>query len=305
MISVVSPVYKAREIVPELVSRLKNVLVSLSVDFEIILVDDGCPQQSWISISDECKKDDRVVGLKLSRNFGQHNAITAGLAHAKGEWIVVMDCDLQDQPEEIFRLIDKSKEGYKVVFAIRNTRQDIFLKRLSSKLFYRFFSYMTETKQDARIANFGIYHRSVVEAILSMKDHIRYFPAMVQWVGFDRCGIEVKHASRFSGRTSYNWKGLFKLATLNVLAFSAKPMYITIKIGLLIVLVAVFISVYYFFKWLIGDIVVLGFSSLIISIWLLFGIMISFIGIVGLYVGGVFDKVKDRPLFIVDKFENR
>jgi len=305
MISVVSPVYKAREIVPELVFRIKKVLVSLGVDFEIILVDDGCPQQSWISISDECNKDDRVVGLKLSRNFGQHNAITAGLAHAKGEWIVVMDCDLQDQPEEIFRLIDKSKEGYKVVFAIRNTRQDIFLKRLSSKLFYRLFSYMTETKQDSRIANFGIYHRSVIDAILSMKDHIRYFPAMVQWVGFSRCGIEVKHASRFSGISSYKWSALLKLAILNVLAFSAKPMYLTIKFGLFIVSISFLISIYYFLKWLSGDILVLGYSSLIISIWFLFGVMISFLGVIGLYVGGVFDKVKDRPLYIVDKFENR
>lgn len=303
-ISIVSPVYKAREIIPDLVSRLKNVLPTIAKSFEIILVDDGCPQNSWSTISEECEKDDRIIGIKLSRNFGQHNAITAGLSHVSGDWVVVMDCDLQDQPEEIFKLYNKAQEGYKIVYAVRNERQDSFVKRLSSSIFYRFFSYMTDTKQDERIANFGIYHRSVIDAILSMRDNIRYFPAMVQWVGFSSIGINVNHAPRSVGNSSYNWKGLFKLAMVNIIAFSGKPMYLTIRFGLFIVLVSILIALYYLYRYLRGDILVLGYSSLIISIWLLSGTVISILGIIGLYIGGIFEKVKDRPNFIVDTAMN-
>ncbi len=299
-ISIVSPVYKASEIIPELVLRLTNVLVSIGKSYEIILVDDGCPHNSWSVITEECRKDDRVVGVKLSRNFGQHNAITAGLAHVSGDWVVVMDCDLQDQPEEIFNLYAKASEGFKVVFAIRNERQDSYLKRLSSSVFYRFFSYMTDTKQDARIANFGIYHRSVVDAILSMRDNIRYFPAMAQWVGFSTNCINVKHAPRLIGKSSYSLKGLFRLALVNIIAFSGKPMYLTIRFGLCIVLISFLIAIYYMILFFKGDIIVLGYSSLIISIWLLSGTIISILGIIGLYIGGIFEKVKDRPNYIVD-----
>ncbi|MFN9596579.1 MAG: glycosyltransferase family 2 protein, partial [Bacteroidota bacterium] len=244
-ISVVSPVYKAYDIIPELVSRLKHVLDIIGNSYEIILVEDGCPQNSWSAISEECKKDERVIGVKLSRNFGQHNAITAGLSHVTGDWVVVMDCDLQDQPEEIPKLFSKVSEGYKIVYAVRNERQDAFLKRLSSSMFYRFFSYMTDTKQDARIANFGIYHKTVIDAILSMRDNIRYFPAMAQWVGFSSIGINVNHAPRSAGKSSYNWKSLFKLAMVNIIAFSGKPMYLNIRFGLFIVFISFLIAIYY------------------------------------------------------------
>jgi dolichol-phosphate mannosyltransferase len=299
-ISVVSPVYKAYDIIPELVSRLKHVLDNIGNSYEIILVDDGCPQNSWSAISEECKKDERVIGVKLSRNFGQHNAITAGLSHATGDWVVVMDCDLQDQPEEIPNLFSKVSEGYKIVYAIRNERQDAFFKRLSSSLFYRFFSYMTDTKQDSRIANFGLYHKTVIDAILSMRDNIRYFPAMAQWVGFSSIGINVNHAPRLVGKSSYNWKSLFKLAMVNIVAFSGKPMYLTIRFGLFIVLISFLIAIYYLYLYLRGDIIVLGYSSLIISIWLLSGTIISILGVIGLYIGGIFEKVKDRPNYIID-----
>jgi dolichol-phosphate mannosyltransferase len=167
-------------------------------------------------------------------------------------------------------------------------------------MFYRFFSYMTDTKQDARIANFGIYHKTVIDAILSMRDNIRYFPAMAQWVGFSSIGINVNHAPRSDGKSSYNWKSLFKLAMVNIIAFSGKPMYLTIRFGLFIVLISFLIAIYYLYLYLKGDIIVLGYSSLIISIWLLSGTIISILGVIGLYIGGIFEKVKDRPNYIVD-----
>ena len=300
-ISVVSPVYMADKIVQELVKQVKENLLTITEDFEIILVNDASPDNSWVAIETECKKDKRVKGINLSRNFGQHYAITAGLSYAKGEWVVVMDCDLQDRPDEIPNLYKKAMEGWDIVFAQRKERKDGFLKKKLSKLFYYLFSYLTETKQDASVANFGIYNKKVIVAILSMKDQIRFFPTMVQWVGFRKYYLPVKHSERFEGKSSYNFKGLFKLALNSILAFSDKPLRLTVKLGFGITLISLLVMLVYFIMYLTGSIKVLGFTSLIISFWFLSGIIIFILGFVGLYIGKMFEKVKDRPNFIVQE----
>ena len=300
-ISVVSPVYKADKIVQELVKQVKENLLTITEDFEIILVNDASPDNSWVAIATECEKDKRVKGINLSRNFGQHYAITAGLSYAKGEWVVVMDCDLQDRPDEIPNLYKKAMEGWDIVFAQRKERKDGFLKKKLSKLFYYLFSYLTETKQDASVANFGIYNKKVIVAILSMKDQIRFFPTMVQWVGFRKYYLPVKHSERFEGKSSYNFKGLFKLALNSILAFSDKPLRLTVKLGFGITLISLLVMLVYFIMYLTGSIKVLGFTSLIISFWFLSGIIIFILGFVGLYIGKMFEKVKDRPNFIVQE----
>ncbi|OQC44041.1 MAG: putative glycosyltransferase CsbB [Bacteroidetes bacterium ADurb.Bin028] len=300
-ISVVSPVYRADKIVQELVKQVKENLLTITEDFEIILVNDASPDNSWVAIETECKKDKRVKGINLSRNFGQHYAITAGLSYAKGEWVVVMDCDLQDRPDEIPNLYKKAMEGWDIVFAQRKERKDGFLKKKLSKLFYYLFSYLTETKQDASVANFGIYNKKVIVAILSMKDQIRFFPTMVQWVGFRKYYLPVKHSERFEGKSSYNFKGLFKLALNSILAFSDKPLRLTVKLGFGITLISLLVMLVYFIMYLTGSIKVLGFTSLIISFWFLSGIIIFILGFVGLYIGKMFEKVKDRPNFIVQE----
>lgn len=160
--------------------RSKSCQEKENLSFELILVDDNSTDNSWNIIVEMGKKDKRVKGIKLSRNFGQHKAITAGLAKASGKWIVVMDCDLQDQPEEIPKLYAKAREGYDVVLGRRTNRQDGFFERIFSKLFYRVLGYLTDTKQDSTIGNFGIYKQKVIEAVLSMDDNLRYFPAMVK-----------------------------------------------------------------------------------------------------------------------------
>ncbi len=300
-ISVVSPVYRADKIVQELVKQVKENLLTITEDFEIILVNDASPDNSWVAIETECKKDKRVKGINLSRNFGQHYAITAGLSYAKGEWVVVMDCDLQDRPDEIPNLYKKAMEGWDIVFAQRKERKDGFFKKKLSKLFYYLFSYLTETKQDASVANFGIYNKKVIVAILSMKDQIRFFPTMVQWVGFRKYYLLVKHSERFEGKSSYNFKGLFKLALNSILAFSDKPLRLTVKLGFGITLISLLVMLVYFIMYLTGSIKVLGFTSLIISFWFLSGIIIFILGFVGLYIGKMFEKVKDRPNFIVQE----
>ncbi len=298
-ISVVSPVYKAENIVAELVKQVREAVNSITKDFEIILVNDASPDNSWDKIVAECATDSRVKGINLSRNFGQHYAITAGLHYAKGDWVVVMDCDLQDRPDEIPNLYRKAQEGYDSVFAQRKDRSDGVVKKTFSKVFYRIFSYLTETRQDSSVANFGIYHRKVINAILEMHDQIRFFPAMVQWVGFKKYYLPVQHSERYEGKSSYNFKGLFRLALNTIIAFSDKPMRLTVKLGFFITFISFVVMLVYLVMYFTGHIKVLGFTSLMISFWLLSGIIIFILGFVGLYIGKMFEKVKARPVYIV------
>jgi polyisoprenyl-phosphate glycosyltransferase len=298
-ISVVSPVYRAENIVSELVKQLKEQLSPITGDFEIILINDASPDNSWVEIEKETTKDKRVKGLNLSRNFGQHYAITAGLNFARGEWIVVMDCDLQDRPDEIPNLYHKALEGYDSVFAQRTERNDTLFKKLFSKLFYKLFSYLTDTKQDATVANFGIYRRCVIDAILSMHDQIRFFPTMVQWVGFRKFYLPVEHASRFEGKSTYNFKGLFRLAINTIMGFSDKPLRLTVKVGFFITLLSVLVAIVYLGLYLSGQIQVEGFTTLILSLWFLSGFIMFILGILGLYIGRMFEKVKERPVYLI------
>ncbi|WP_019038870.1 glycosyltransferase family 2 protein [Psychroflexus tropicus] len=298
-ISIISPVYNAENILSELVTRIETSVKSITTDYEIILVEDCGPDKSWEKILELSQGRSYLKGIKLSRNFGQHYAISCGLDHAKGDWIVVMDCDLQDQPEEIVNLYAKAKQGFDIVLASRAKRKDSFFKKLFSKTFYRTLGYLTGTEQDETVANFGIYNLKVIETLIRMKDSIRYFPAMVKWVGFKSIKLDVEHAKREEGKSNYNFKKLMNLALDIILAFSDKPLRLVVKAGLFISFISIIITVFYFFKWLKGDVVVLGFTSLIISIWLLSGVIISTLGIIGLYVGKIFEGVKGRPVYII------
>ena len=303
-ISVVSPEYKGEKMVSELVRRIKESVSTITDDFEIILVNDASPDNTWAEIEKECTADSRVKGLDLSRNFGQHYAITAGLHYAKGEWVVVMDCDLQDRPEEIPNLYKKAMEGYDMVMAQRIARNDSFFKRLSSNLFYKVFSYLTDTKQDASVANFGIYQKKVVDAVLSMGDRLRYFPTQVQWVGFRKCYLPIRHDERLEGKSSYSLRRLFRLASDTIVSFSDKPMRLMMKVGFIMTVLSLIIGLVYFVRYLCGDIKVLGYTSLIISLWLLGSVLISLLGVVGLYLGKAFEQVKNRPAFLVNETIN-
>jgi len=300
-ISVVSPVYRAETIVPILVEQLKVNLSEISNDFEILLVEDDGPDESWKAIAIEAEKDFRVKGIKLSRNFGQHYAITAGLDYAKGEWVIVMDCDLQDRPTEIINLYKKAQEGYDIVLARRAERNDKTHKKLFSKLFYRSLGYLTGTKQDPAIANFGIYHCKVINAIRAMREPIRYFPTMVRWVGYKSTTYNVSHSAREIGETSYNFKKLLKLALDIILANSDKPIKLAIKFGFLVAFLSFAFGLFEFFRYLTGRITVLGYTSLVISIWFLSGLILMVLGVVGLYVGKTFEGVKNRPIYIINK----
>lgn len=299
ILSIVSPIYRAENTLEELVFRIKKAVPAS--EMEIILVDDGSPDNSWIKIEELAATHPEIKGIKLSRNFGQHYAITAGLDASLGEWVVVMDCDLQDQPEEIPSFLEKALEGYDVVLGKRKNRRDGFLKRLSSKLFYRTLAWLTGSHQDERIANFGIYHRNVINEIIRMRESIRYFPTMVKWVGFRQTSMEVVHAKREEGSSNYNFGKLFNLALDIMLAYSDKPIRLTVKLGFGIAFSGFLFALFTFFKYLNGEIIVAGYASLIISIWVLTGFILITLGMVGLYVGKTFEGVKNRPVYIIEK----
>ncbi len=300
-VSVVSPVYGSEETLPDLCHRLRHALSSMGVSYEVILVFDCSPDQGWERIVEECARDPAVVGVKLSRNFGQHYAITAGLAQARGEWVVVMDCDLQDRPEEIPRFYEKAREGYEVVVGQRAELQDSFGKRLSSRLFHRAFRLLSGIETDASVANFGIYSRKVIQAVLSMNEPYRLFPLLVLWLGFTRTELEVEHSQRAAGDSGYSFKSLCRLAADAILSFSNRPLHLTVVFGAAVSLLTALAGATYFGMALQGVFAVSGYASLILSIWFLSGVIIFFLGVVAIYVGRHFTMTKGRPLYVVEQ----
>jgi len=300
-LSVVSPVYYGEGILAKLVQRVLASAQQITNDVEIILVNDCSPDKSWEEIKALAAEYKEVTGLNLSRNFGQSYAISAGLTAATGEWIVIIDCDLQDTPEEIPNLFHKALEGYDVVQARRVQRHDRYAKRLSSKWFYATLSYLTGVKHDSAVANFGIYKKKVIDVIVNMPEHIRYFPTMIKWIGFKQTSIPVVHNDRDSGISGYNWSKLLRLSIDIILANSDKPMRLMIKLGFSITLLTILVSGFTFILWMNGMIAVKGYTSLLLSVWLLSGTIIFVLGVLGLYIGKTFEGVKQRPYFIISE----
>jgi dolichol-phosphate mannosyltransferase len=300
-LSVVTPVYQAEDCLEELYRRLVAALSSITQDFEIIMVEDCGGDRSWEIVRSLARRDARVKGIQFSRNFGQHYGITAGLDYCDGDWVVVMDCDLQDQPEEIPRLYAKAQEGYDVVLARRGRRSDSLAKRAASWLFYRVFSWLADTEYDGDAGNFRILSRKVVTSCRQMREQLRFFGGLINWMGFPTASIEVAHAPRRAGRSTYTFTKLWKLAADTIIAYSDKPLRLSIRFGFIMSFLAFGYGVYILLRaWLHGS-PVAGWPSLIVSIYFIGGIIISILGIIGIYLGKTFDEAKKRPLYIVSK----
>lgn len=283
---------------PELYQRLTNVLTKLVSNYEIILVNDGCPQNSWEVIERLCKEDSHVVGLELSRNFGQLQATAAGVDYSTGDWVVVMDCDLQDRPEEIPRLYAKAKEGYDVVFARRKERRDSKFKVFVSDCFYKVYSFATGQPYDGSICNFSISNRNVIDNYCKMREWHRGFVMYIQWMGFREAVLDVEHQERFAGESGYNFKKRMKMAMDLLTSQSDKLLQLTVKSGLLISAIALLVIVALVVRFFTMHIQA-GWTSIIAAIFLMGGLTIASVGIVGIYVGNIFMEVKHRPLYIV------
>ena len=299
LISVVVPVYKAENCLDELYRRLTQTLEAISPNFEILLVEDCGGDRSWEVIERLAQQDARVKGIQFSRNFGQHYGITAGLDHCNGDWVVVMDCDLQDRPEEISRLYAKAQEGYDIVLARRGQRQDPLLKRLTSWAFYKLFSYLADIEYDSETGNFRIMSRKVVESFRKMREQLRFFGGLVQWLGFPTASIQVEHAERHEGQSSYTFAKLWKLATETIIAYSDKPLRLAVRFGFLMAFFAFCYGIYALVRAVFYAVPIMGWSSLIVSLYFIGGIIIAILGILGIYLGKTFDESKKRPLYIV------
>ena len=300
-ISVVVPVYKAENSLDELYRRLVMALEIITANFEIVLVEDCGGDNSWTIIEKIAATDSRVHGLQFSRNFGQHYGITAGLDFCSGDWVVVMDCDLQDRPEEIPRLYAKAQEGYEIVLALRGQRQDPLLKRFTSWLFYKIFSYLADIEYSGDSGNFRIMSKKVVFNLRRMREQLRFFGGLVQWMGFPTAGVQVEHAERFAGNSTYTFSKLWKLAAETIIAYSDKPLRLAVRLGFLMAFLSFFYGTYTFVHALIYGTMVPGWNSLFVSLFFIGGVIISILGIIGIYLGKAFDEMKKRPLYIVNR----
>jgi len=298
-ISIVTPVFGCNESLYQLYQRLEKALSAITSDFEIIMINDASPDNAWQVISDLAEKDDRVKGVNLSRNFGQHCAITAGLDFAQGDWVVVMDCDLQDQPEEIIKLYNKAQEGFDVVFGRRYQRKDSYFKRLGSIVFYEIYDYFTESKIDNTIANFSIISASVVKQLRKLREQNRSYPLFVNWVGFKRANINIEHAERPGGTSSYTFKKLINLAIDSIVSQSNKPLKLSIYVGFSMSFLSLFYASWLTVKYFMYEIPVEGWTSVIVSIYFIGGLLFANMGMLGLYLGKIFDEAKNRPLYVV------
>lgn len=299
-ITVISPIYKGEKMLEELVSRIETSVETFTDDYEIILVNDCSPDNSWEKIKEICADDKRVKGINLSRNFGQPYAITAGLTYSSGDYVVVLDCDLQNRPEEIPILYQKAiNEDLDIVYACRGTRADKFTKRMTSILFHKMYNYLTGLNSSKEIAEFGIYKRNVIDVYCRIPEYARTFCELVQTLGFRTGTIEVVHDKRAEGESSYTLMRLLSLSFDAMISNTNRPLQLSVTLGFLMAFLSLLLNIINIIAGFIGYNEVAGYTTTIFSIWFVGGLLLMMLGILGLYIGKIFDQVKGRPIFIV------
>jgi len=301
-LSVIIPVYCAERILPELHRRLRAVLDGFGRPYQIVLVDDRSPDDSWAVMCQLASEQPPLVCVRLSRNFGQHYALTAGLDLACGEWTVIMDCDLQDSPEEIPRLLEVAEKGYDIVLARRIGTPEGPLRRLSSAIFYRVFNLLSGYNIDSTVGSFRIMRRRVVDAFCQMRESARLFGGMIQWLGFNVTCVDVPRVSRFEGRSSYNLRNRIRLALDGTVSFSNRPLYASIGVGIgmafLSGLYGTFLIIRYLMRPFHG---VPGWLSTFTAVVFIGGLILANLGVIGIYLGRIYNQTKSRPLYVVDQ----
>lgn len=298
-ITAVAPVLNEELNIKELVTRLQVALSDITPDYAILIVDDGSTDATWSRLQEMSEKDPRVGGVKFSRNFGQHAAITAGIEAADADWVIVMDGDLQDRPEVIPELYAKAQEGWDCVFVERQERPESKLYLLGQKIFYSTLRSLTKGNYDGAHGNFSIISRRVVDAYKTLGEGARFYGGLVDWLGFSRTSIEAKHGERFAGTPSYNFLKRLKFAKSIVLSFSTRPLDLMLAFGLFVTLSAFAFGLVILLRALFSDYAVQGWASLMVSIFFIGGVQISLVGMVGLYVGRIYEEVKGRPRHVI------
>ncbi len=303
-IAVVIPVYQGKAVLRQLSRRLVAVLSTITNDFSIVLVDDRSPDDAWPVIQALGREDKRIRGIQLSRNFGQHHALTAGIDYARARWYVVMDCDLQDAPEDIPLLYSKAREGFDAVVAVRAKEGHNSVKRWTSRLFYTMFKLASGIDADWNVGNFRIFSDRVAAGFREMREQLRNLPAGLSWMGFEVASIPVPHHQRPVGKSSYTYWKLFRLAGNTIVAHSQMPLKVTALIGLLIAVISFIAGLIIVARVLIWGSSITGWASLIVSVFMIGGAQMFITGIVGMYVGKCFEEAKRRPLYFVRATSN-
>lgn len=298
-LSIVVPVYECEPCLRELHRRVTAAVATVTNDYELVLVEDRGSDRSWSVIVELAGSDPAVKGYRLSRNFGQHAAITAGLAHAAGDRIVVMDCDLQEPPEEIPRLLARAQEGFDIVFARRQVARSSLWYRTTRRLWYRAFYAFTRTPVDARYASLSLFSRRVAEAYLQLRDRSREHILILTWLGFDWTWIEFEQQERFAGKSSYGLGTLLRLSLDQLFFQTTVLLRWVVYLGFAFASAGLGLAVYYIAAKIFGD-AAPGFTSLAVFTLTTGGFTIMSVGVIGLYIGKVFEQVKERPIFIVD-----
>jgi polyisoprenyl-phosphate glycosyltransferase len=301
-ISVVSPVYKAGNIIPELVRRLREVLQQITPHYEIILVEDGSGDNSAACVEEECRKDRNVKGVLLSRNFGQHYAITAGLEHASGDFVVVIDCDLQDNPDYIKEMYALALQGNEVIYTRKKSRKHSFFKNITAHLFFWAFNKLTggDTDANGQVGAFSMLSSRVVHEFRRINDFHRHYLMVVRLLGFKSTYLEIEHQKRHSGRSSYTFRKLVSHAISGITSQSVRLLHFSIILGFCFFALSMIGAVYLIVSYVLQG-AFPGYTSLMIVILLSTGLILISIGVMGIYVGKIFEQSKGRPLYIVDK----
>jgi polyisoprenyl-phosphate glycosyltransferase len=301
-LSVVIPVYQAETILPELCHRLAKTLSSVTDHFEMILVDDRSQDRSWEVLESLTTTYPELAAIRLSRNFGQHYATTAGLDLSRGAWVIVMDCDLQDQPEVIPQLLQSAQQGFDVVLARRLTRQHTAFQQLGSRSFWTLFGFLSGFKVDSSIGSFRIMRRSVVDAYCQCREGARIFGGLVHWLGFRVTTLDVDHGARYDGSSSYTIRKLVRMAVDGIISFSNRPLYVSIFVGAMISMLAGLYGSFYLIRYMIWRLPTShGWLSVVTLVSFLGGLILLNQGILGLYIARIYDESKKRPIYVIDR----
>lgn len=299
-LSVVVPVYGCRDCLRALHERTTAALRKITSSYEIVLVDDCDREGSWEVVAQLAREDRAVKAFRLSRNFGQHAAITAGLAQCTGRWAVVMDCDLQDPPELIGELYRAAAAGNDVVLARRKGKRQSLFRRTAARLYFRLLKVLARARLDGEFGSFSIISRKVVDALLGFRDQDRHYLFILNWLGFRTATIEYEHAARHSGTSAYGLRDLVRHA-LNGLFFQTTVLLRWIVyLGFWVSFAGFALAAYYVYMYFMYS-VFPGFTSLAVLILIIGGFIIMSTGVAGLYIGKVFDQVKGRPLYVIDQ----
>ncbi len=302
MISVVTPVYGCTDCLEALADAVRHALSETGLNWELIFVDDRGPDDPWSTICELSALDSRVRGVRLSRNHGQHLAIWAGLQASKGDWVAVIDCDLQDDPAIIPALLEQAKEDpeLQAVVVERGKWKDSWFRRAASRFFYWFIDTLVGVRLNNNVGNFGIYSRRLVNILLQFREQEVFLPVMVALTSQKRGFYVLDRSDRAAGESSYNLLRLMRLAVAIIIRFSDRPLKLSVIVGLLFSTASAGFSVLILIAWSVNAFTVPGWTSIILSVWFLSGLILAVLGVHGFYLGRVFAEVQQRPRILID-----